>query len=32
MQGVAYEKLTDGVPYIVWGHSVRNPSGRLGQL
>lgn len=20
--GVAYEKLTDGVPYIVWGHSV----------
>ena len=21
-QGVAYEKLTDGVPYMVWGHSA----------
>ena len=21
-QAVAYEKLTDGVPYMVWGHSA----------
>ncbi|CAJ1352756.1 unnamed protein product [Effrenium voratum] len=25
LKAVAYEKLTDGVPYIVWGHSVGLP-------
>ena len=29
-QAVAYEKLTDGVPYIVWGHSAGDAIQRRG--
>ena len=29
-EAVAYEKLTDGVPYLVWGHSAGLPSHRGG--
>lgn len=24
---MAYEKLTDGVPYVIWGHSVARAEG-----
>ena len=26
---MAHEKLTDGVPYLVWGHSAGFPSGAV---